>query len=294
MSMNIDGSTFGNLELYADLTDNTQDNEKLDALKNMILAAAPDATPEEVGKAIDDAIAQAKAENPDAPVNMEEIFETAVKQLNSDCSDEAIQNIISAWQDFTGVSSLSQDDISQILVSPYVFVACDETTSVATIHNTMAMLILMMIEIAGEESADQLLAGFAEKDTIMAIAREKKSELTTKAWVNFAFGMTAAAVQGLAAFASMVPAAKGNQGLAQAFSGLGQAISGMVNAGGQAWAGLIDADIALLDGESQVAGMNKETRDKLKAKAEEVIKTLMNLLMTIAQAKQGVLTKIQV
>ncbi|WP_022665964.1 hypothetical protein [Desulfospira joergensenii] len=305
MNMNIDGNTFNSLSLYADLTDDAQDNEKLEALQNMILAAAPDATPEQVGQAIDDAIAQAKAENPDSPVNMEEIFETAVKSLNSECTDEAVTNIKNAWQEFTGINNLNQDDIGQILVSPFSFVATDEDASVATIQNTLALLVLLMIEIAGEESANQLLEGFDQKDTIMALAKEKAAKLREKAWVNFGFGLAAAGSQALGGLSQMIgsgvglggvseKAAKSWAGLGQGAGSLGQAGSTTCNAIAGLWTGLIDADIAEIEGKSQVASINKDTADKLKAKAEELIKTMINLLQTIAQAKHGVLTSIKV
>lgn len=349
MNMNIEGNTFDSLRLYADLTaDGQADNEKLAALNDQILAAVPGATPEQVSLAIEEAMQQAKNEDPDAPVDMAKIFETAVKQINSQCGDEAIKNIINAWQDFTGVANLSKDDIGQILASPFGFVATDDNTSLSTIHNTMAILMLMMIEIAGEESANQLMEGFAQKDTIMEIAKQKKSELVTKAIVNMVVGLVSAGIQGISSGIALGVSIKGVSesgkalkefktgsdikgtvdpdtmspdqikvknaeaqthfkqsglhgakatslgGLGQAISGLGGAGAGAVNAFGSLWTGIIDGNIAVLDGESQEAGINKETADKLRAKAEEIIQALFKLLNTMAQARQNLISNIKV
>lgn len=330
--------TFDNLSLYTHLTaDSNQDNQKLADLKNQMLSAVPDASQEEITAATDKAIQDARTANPDSPLNMEEIFETAVRQLNPGCENEAITRIRNAWQDFTGVNNLSQDDIGQILVSPFGFVASDENTSLATIQNTMAILFLLMIEIAGEESANQLLEGSIQAEKIMEIAKNKKNKLIEKAIVTAVTGFISAAVQGIASTASMACSIKGlsdtNKGIkasnaadalakdsgpelevntltklgdsyfskasasgsmGQAISGLGQAGGGAVNAIGGLWAGIIDGEIAVLDGESQVVNINKDTADKMKKKAEELIMAMMNILKTIAQARHDTLSNIKV
>ncbi|MCK5099137.1 MAG: hypothetical protein KAR45_13600, partial [Desulfobacteraceae bacterium] len=265
-----------------------------------ITAAVPDATPDEIGQAID----KIKAENPNW--TMDQVFEAAIKQLNPNCDDKTINEIRNSWQEFTGVSDLSKDDISQILASPLGFVLKDEGTSETSVKNLIALLMLLMIEIAGEESANQLLEGCKQRDSIMEIAKEKASDIRMKAVVNLVIGLCSAAVQIGASAAAMSSASKGmtaakagNMGLSTAYgaqgsaqAGIGQGLSTACNAIGGLITGLIDANIALLDGESQVASTNKDIADKLRQKATELMQSCLKLLESMSQADYQTMTAI--
>jgi hypothetical protein len=253
-----------------------------------------------VGQAID----RIKTANPGW--TMDQVFTAAVKVLNPGCDTEKINQIRSSWQEFTGVSNLSSDDIGKILTKPADYVISNPEITEKTVKNTMAMLMLLMVEIAGEESANQLLEGFSQRDEIMAIAKEKASDIMSKAIVNLVVGLTSAAVQIGFSIGAMSSSAKGLNaakagdgtlssaygGKAMAISGLGQAGSSAVNALGGIITGMYDADIAIKDGESQVANINKETSDKLRQKATELIQNCISMLQSMSQADYQTMTAI--
>ncbi|MBI9092601.1 MAG: hypothetical protein JEZ12_25575 [Desulfobacterium sp.] len=296
----IGGTNFDSLQLYGEMTGTQQDDRALATLNDEILAAVPGATPEEVGQTID----RIKAEKPNW--TMDQVFEAAIKELNPSCEAETINTIRAAWQEFTGVSNLSNDDIGNILASPLGFVTGDDQASERTIKETLAVLMLLMIEIAGEESANQMFEGFQQRDEIMTIAMEKADDIRTKAVISMVVGLASAAVQIGGSAMSMGGASKGlnaakvgNVGLAQAhggmssaWSGLGQGGSAVVNSVAGLLTGMIDAEIAIKDGESQVAGIQKETADKLRQKVGELIQACMNLLQAMNQADYQTMTAI--
>ncbi len=296
----IGGTNFDTLQLYAEMTGTEQDDQAIEKLNQDILAAIPDSTPEEVGEAID----RIKTANPSW--TMDQVFEAAVRELNPGCDTEKINQIRTSWQEFTGISSLSTDDIGKILTNPAEYVLGNPEITEKTIKNTMAMLMLLMVEIAGEESANQLLEGFAQRDEIMAIAREKAKDIMAKAIVNLVVGLASAAIQIGASASAMSNASKGlnaakagDGALAGAYGGKSQAIAGLGQAGSSACSalgglitGMYDADIAIKDGESQVANINKETSDKLKQKASELIQNCISMLQSMSQADYQTMTAI--
>lgn len=308
----IGGNNFDTLQLYAEMTGTEQDDKALENLNQQILAAVPDKTPEQVGEAID----KIKSDNPNW--TMDQVFEAAIGELNPDCDAEAINEIRSSWQEFTGVSNLSTDDVGKILASPFQFVTNDKDSSEKTIKNTLAVLMLLMVEIAGQESANQLFEGFQQRDEIMTIAKEKANDLRTKAIVSLVTGLISATIQIGASSLAMSSASKGLNaskaasapgltpqdsgslgslsssygGMSNAWSGMGQAASGACNTVGGFISGMIDAKIAIKDGESQVAGIQKDTADKLRQKAGELVQAVMNLLQAMNQADYQTMTAI--
>jgi hypothetical protein len=80
--------------------------------------------------------------------------------------------------------------------------------------------------------------------------------------------------------------------MGSAVSGLGQSASTTCNAVGGLVSGLFDADIAIKDGESQAAGMRKDTTDKLRQKATELVQAMMTLLQSVSQADYQTMTAI--
>lgn len=295
----IGGNNFDTFQLYAEMTGNEQDDQILETLNTQILAAVPDATPEQVGEAID----RIKSDNPNW--TMGQVFEAAIGELNPDCEADTINQIRSSWQEFTGVSNLSSDDIGEILASPAEFVLTNDASE-TSIKNTIAILMLLQIDIAGEQSAFEMLEGCAQRDEIMRLAHEKADDIMAKAKIGLAVGLTSSAIQIGASSASMSSASKGltaakagNSGLAQAYggkssaySGLGQGASGAVNAVGGLFTGMKDADIAIKEGESQVASIQKEAADKRKQKLGELIQSARDLLQSMSQADNQTLTTI--
>lgn len=300
MSGDIHGITFSSLQLYTELTATEQDDTALQNLNQKILEAVPDASPDQVSEAID----RIKQEHPNW--TMDQVFEAAVRELNPQIEDAKINEIRNAWTEFTGVSNLSRDDISQILASPIDFVHGGGETNQTTLKSAIAALMLLMIELAGEESANELLIGCKERDNIMEIAKEKAELLKEKAITNLIMGLVSAGIQIGASMASFSSASKGMTaakagdgnlasaygGKASAWAGLGQAGSAAVNAVGTYISGMIDAEIAIKDGESQVAQMNKEIADKMRQKATELIQACLQLLQSMAQADYQTMTAI--
>jgi len=293
-------NNFDRLQIYAEMTESAQDDQIIETLNTQILAAVPDATPKQVGEAID----QIKADNPNW--TMDQVFEAVIGELNPDCEADTINQIRSSWQEFTGVSNLSNDDISEILASPIDFVSNDDAASETTIKNTLVILALLLIDIAGEESAFEMLEGCSQRDEIMKLAHEKAEDIKAKAKIGLAVGLTSSVVQIGASSMSMSNASKGltaakagNSGLAQAYggkssawSGMGQGVSGAVNAVGGLLTGMKDADIAVNEGESQAAGIKKDAAASRKQKLAELIAAAQNILQAISQADNQTMTAI--
>ncbi|MDD9303410.1 MAG: hypothetical protein HUK40_14145 [Desulfobacter sp.] len=283
------GVNLGNIQFYTETTGTRSDDQALDKVMDSIMDAVPEGVSrEEVGKAIDDAI---KA-NPDA--SMKEIMEAAVNTINTDhgvTSDASeISAMKAAWDDFTTDTGLTGENIKEILTDPVSFVLSDENTSEVSVKKMLAMLYLLMIEMAGEESANQLLEGCKQRYEIMEIAKEKAGDLRTKAWVSFAAGAISAGIQIYGGAKGLNAAKAGNSSLAQAYGGQSGAyntIAGGFSGGVNAVAGLatghIDAHIAELDGESQVAQANKELADKMRQKVGDLISNLINMLQSMSQ-----------
>ena len=300
MINDIGGTNFDTLQLYAEMTGTEQDDQIIEKLNQQILAAVPDSNAEEVGEAID------KINTANPSWTMDEVFAAAVKELNPSCDTDKINQIRSSWQEFTGVSNLSTDDIGKVLTNPTEYIVNNPDSTEKTIKNTMATLMLLMVEIAGEESANQLLEGFAQRDEVMSIAKAKANDIRAKAITNLVMGLISAGVQIGTSAASMrmatigAKAAKaGDTALAsvygaksQALTGFGQAGAGVCSTLGGTISGMFDAEIAIKDGESQVANIQKETSDKLRQKATELIQNCISMLQSMSQADYQTMTAI--
>lgn len=294
----IDSVNLGNLDTYAAMTQTHHDDKAMVVLNEKIMAAVPDATPQEIADQID----QIKAANPE--MTMDQVFETAVKSLNPQCDADAINEIRSAWQTFVNVSNLSGDDIKAILKAPIEFSITNSADSETSIKQLMAMLMRLMIEIAGEESASQLLEGCQQRDEIEKLAKEKAGDMRVKAWTNLAVGLVSAGCQGVGALGSGIFSGAGvvtykNSSLSQSLGGVGGAINSMGQAGstatnavGSLFTGLTDAEIAIKEGKSQTTSINKETADKMRQKATELLQACMQLLQSMSQADYQTMTTI--
>ena len=80
--------------------------------------------------------------------------------------------------------------------------------------------------------------------------------------------------------------------MGQAYGGMGQGGAAALNALGGFIAAQMDAEMALIDGETQVANITKETADKLRQKAAELIQACMQLMQNISQADYQTMTTI--
>ncbi|MBF0201651.1 MAG: hypothetical protein HQK66_10130 [Desulfamplus sp.] len=203
----ISGTNFDNLGIYSQLTATKTDDDALASLNKEIKAALPDVKSSDIGQAID----KVRTENPDW--TMDKVFDAVVRGLNPDCGTESLNKIRAAWQDFTSCGNLSSDDVSQILRAPVEFAMNNSDVSQATIKNTLALLMLLMVEIAGEESASNLLEGAHKRDEILSLAQEKAKDIRVKAWVNLAVGVISSAVQigsGVLSLGSLLKGKGGN------------------------------------------------------------------------------------
>ena len=268
---------------YGSETATADDDKALAQLNNKIMEALPGVDSSTVGDAIDKAVAA----NPN--MSMDEVFTQVVKSLNADCEDALINEIRSAWQSFAGVDNLTQDDIAGIL-PPKGALDPSQVDTQMSIKEAIAFFMLAMIELAGEESASQLFQNTQLRDQIMDLAKEKASDLKTKAVVNLICGLVASGAQ----IAGGVMAMKNstNQAISGAWTGFGQAGGGMSNSIGGCITGFIDADIAINEGKSQMLSTMKDANSQLRQKAIEVIQTCIQMLQSLAQADYQTMTAI--
>ncbi|WP_461211057.1 hypothetical protein [Desulfocurvus sp. DL9XJH121] len=135
---------------------------------------------------LNSAIRQYVAANPTA--TPAEVLEAVVTQLNPDITSDEVAALRSEWEEFAQTTNLAPADLMAIL-GP-------ETVSVEgmSARDLMAMALLMIIEVLGEEAANEMLAGFDERDALMELAHQKADEITAKAWISFACSMTSAVI----------------------------------------------------------------------------------------------------
>ena len=301
----VEQSQFENLHFYTAMTRSLADDKAFAGLVDTIMDTVPKGvTKDDVMAAINQAI----ADTPGA--DMDEILEAAVDRLNQDhggiMDGAAAAALHDAWDTYKDASGLADDDIGAILADP-VSVTLDQVEKSSTsIKQILAMLYLLMIELAGEESANQLLEGCAQRDQIKELAKEKASKIRTKAWIEFGTQMATATINvtsGMVSFGAgglgLGAALKGNQGASQSLGALGTSfgtfssgISGGATAVSGVITGHIDARIAEIDGESQVAQGHMDIANKMKQRAIELFQGLLSMLQSISQADHTTMTAI--
>ena len=213
-----------------------------------------------------------------------EVLEAVVTQLDPSVTTEQVSALRTEWEQFAQTTKLDAGELLGVMQLPGVG---DELTP-TSVKDMMAMLVLMMIELFGEEAADQLLEGFAERDNIMALAKEKATQMRTMAWIQLGTGLTSAAISIYGGCKGM----KMDSGKAMAFS---QAISGtakLFDVAGQFAGSMIQANIAEIDGKSAAAQIRKETSQKLEDMARDLIKTFMDVYDNLKSQEYQTMSKL--
>jgi len=294
----ISGTVFDNLETYAQITSTGEDDAILEKLNQLIFEAVPDADPGEVGEKIDEILKQ----NPTWTID--QVLEAVVTSLNPGCGDDIISEIKTAWEAFTGVSDLSSDDVADIIENPASFAVNDSDNASVSLKQAIKILMLLLVEIAGDESAAMLEQGVLERDNIEALGEKKATEIITKGWIEGSVQALSGLCSILGSIGTGVGAAGGfknvgNTVKSQAWGNMGQSLSGFCSAlsslcssTGSVITGYIDADIAIIDSEGQQAQIRKDTADQLKNSAATLIDTALSLLKTMGQADYQTMTAI--
>lgn len=299
MTQGINTQNFENLQIHASFTSGMDDDAAYHALVDQIMESMPEGVTRDD---VMDAINKAIADEPDTP--MEEILERVVKEINEahgiKADNTTIKDLHNAWDAFQKDTGLADDKIASILVDPANLENFGELSE-TSIKEMLAWLYLVMIEIAGEESANQLYAGCRKRDEIMALARDKADKIRDKATIQFATQMVSAGLQVAGGAAGMRSGMRGikNPDMAMAYGAVGsgqsaiaQGFGQMGTAGGNLAAGKLDADIAIIEGESQVASAEQEMANKLRQKASELIQSLFNILQGMSQVDYQTMTAI--
>ena len=213
-----------------------------------------------------------------------EVLEAVVNQLNPGLATEQVAALRTEWEQFAATTSLDAASLLAVMKTP------EETgPTIQSMRDIMAMLLMLMIEIMGEESASQLMEGFAQRDEIMALAKEKAAEMRAMAWVQLAMGLTSAAISIVGGLAGM--------GIKDSSKAMlwSQVVSGsakLFDTASQFATSMIQANIAEIEGKSQVAQVRKETAQKLEDLARDLIRTFMELYNSLLQQQYQTMSKL--
>lgn len=252
-------------------------------VKDQLSALLPNVSSEELTTAIQEYM-QA---NPTA--TPAEVLEAVVTNLNPNASAEAVAALRTEWEQFADTTGLNASALLYVMAMPET-----EGTEVTreSVKDMMANLMMLMIEIFGEEAASQLLEGFSERDTIMELAKQKAEEMRTQAGWQLAMGLTSATIQIAGGLWSMNAAGKTlNMSESEAaamnskIQGANMAIGGsakIADTFGSFMSTMIQANIAELDGEMSAAQIRKETADKLQNMAQDLINHFMTIYTDMA------------
>lgn len=231
-----------------------------------------------------DAVREQIKANPNA--TPAEVLEAVVKELNPEVGSAEVSALRSEWEQFAQSTGMEPSELLEIMKTP-------ETGSEVTatsIKDMMADLMAMMIQLFGEEAASQLLEGFAERDTVMALAKQKASEMRTMAWCQLGLGLCSAATSIVGGIGGMRMA--GNAAKSQAFSTMMGGGAKVFDSLSQMSTSLIQANIAELDGESQSAQMRKETAQKLEDMARDLIKVMIDIYNSMMSQEYQTMSKL--
>ena len=257
----------------------TVDKELAD-VANMLNELLPDVDMAELDEAMQ-AYAMAHPEATKA-----DVLEAVVKQYKPDITTSEIAALRTEWEEFSEALEALKDDQGWFTEIQGSYM--DMKTGMS-VMDMMAELRLMMVEVFGEEAASNMLQGFAERDALMELAKEKAEEMRFMAGAQLACGLASAGFQIAGGLGTMKMATNSMKtGVTQQAStalntkaqGFGQVMSGtakIFDTFSQLMTGLSQARIAELDGESQSAQIRKETAQKLEDMARDLISTVLNL-----------------
>lgn len=215
-----------------------------------------------------------------------EVLEAVVTKLNPDVTTEQVSALRTEWEQFATTTGLGPDTLLEIMATPET----SGSSSSMSVKDLMAQLMLLMIEIFGEEAANELLEGFSERDTIMDLAKEKAAQLRTQAWTQLAMGLCSAACSIAGGIGGMKMA--GNAAKSQAFSTIMQGFGKVFDSINQCATSMIQAHIAEIDGESQAAQVRKDTAQKLEDMARDLVKTMLEIYQNMASQEYQTMGKL--
>jgi len=213
-----------------------------------------------------------------------EVLEAVVSQLNPAVASEQVAALRTEWEQFAATTTLDAASLLEVMKTPAA-----GAPTIESVRDIMAMLVLLMIEIMGEESASQLMEGFAQRDEIMALAKEKAAEMRTMAWTQLALGLTSAAISIAGGLMGM-----GFKDSSQAML-WSQVVAGsakLFDSASQFAASMIQANIAEIEGQSQVAQVRKETAQKLEDLARDMIRAFMEIYNSLLQQQYQTMSKL--
>jgi hypothetical protein len=213
-----------------------------------------------------------------------EVLEAVVRQLNPAVASEQVAALRTEWEQFAATTTLDAASLLEVMKTPAA-----GAPTIESMRDIMAMLVLLMIEIMGEESASQLMEGFAQRDEIMALAKEKAAEMRTMAWTQLALGLTSAAISIAGGLMGM-----GFKDSSQAML-WSQVVAGsakLFDSASQFAASMIQANIAEIEGQSQVAQVRKETAQKLEDLARDMIRAFMEIYNSLLQQQYQTMSKL--
>ena len=215
-----------------------------------------------------------------------EVLEAVVTKLNPDVTTEQVSALRTEWEQFAQTTGLPPDALLEVMAPPET----TGTTTSTSVKDMMAALMMLMIEVFGEDAASSLLEGFQERDTIMKLAKDKASELRAQAGWQLGLGLCSAGCSIVGGIGGM--GMSKNSALSQGFTTMMQGSAKVFDSFSQFATSLIQANIAEIDGKSQAAQVRKETAQKLEDMARDLIKTMIEVYQNLASQEYQTLTKI--
>jgi hypothetical protein len=213
-----------------------------------------------------------------------EVLEAVVTQLNPSLATDQVAALRTEWEQFAASTSLDAASLLEVMKTPE-----PDAPTIESMRDIMAMLLMLMIEIMGEESASQLMEGFAQRDQIMALAKEKAAEMRAMAWTQLAMGLTSAAISIVGGLAGM---GFKDSSKAMLWSQVVAGSAKLFDTASQFATSMIQANIAEIEGKSQVAQVRKETAQKLEDLARDLIKTFMEIYNSLLQQQYQTMSKL--
>ncbi|WP_028588050.1 hypothetical protein [Desulfocurvus vexinensis] len=212
-----------------------------------------------------------------------EVLEAVVNQLNPGLAADQVAALRTEWEQFAATTTLDAASLLAVMKTP------EEVVTPQSVRDLMAMLLMLMIEVMGEESASQLMEGFAQRDEIMALAKEKAAEMRAMAWTQLALGLTSAAISIVGGLAGM---GFKDSSKAMLWSQVVAGSAKLFDTASQFATSMIQANIAEIEGKSQVAQIRKETAQKLEDLARDLVRTFMEIYNSLLQQQYQTMSKL--
>jgi len=248
-------------------------------VEDKLTALLPGVDSDTLSQAIEEYVAAHPSATPS------EVLTAVAQELNPDLTTAEVAALRTEWEEFAATTGTDASELLTVMSTPET----SSSSDTQTIRELMAMLMMLMIEIFGEEAASQLLEGFAQRDTIMALAKEKAEELRDMAATQLALGLVSAAVSIAGGAAGM---AMSSPSLAMAWNQVVSGAAKIFDSISQYVGSMAPANIAEIDGQSQAAQIRKETADKLEDMARDLIKATLEIYTALQQQEYQNLQKV--